>query len=76
MSSVDLELRVAALEREIQQLRATVAAKPAEKNWRRTVGIFGNDPVMKRIMKEALRIRDENRKATRRPKSKAKRREK
>jgi hypothetical protein len=32
-----------------------------EKDWRRTIGMFDNDPIMKDILDEALRSRDEER---------------
>ena len=74
MAKSELETRVAALELEVQELRLAAASVSPLKDWRRTVGAFGNDPIMKRIMKEALRYREENRKAARRARPKAKRR--
>jgi len=74
MSTSNLEARVAALEQELQELRLATAGSPPVKDWRKTVGFFGNDPVMKRIMREALRYREESRKAVRRTRPKSKRR--
>jgi hypothetical protein len=74
MAKSDIESRVDALEREVQELRAAVIKPQPEKDWRRTVGMFGDDPVMRRIMKNALQYREDNRKAAKRSRSKAKRR--
>ena len=35
------------------------------KDWRRTAGLFKNDPVMKEVIDEALRMRDEERRQAR-----------
>lgn len=33
-----------------------------EKDWQRTVGMFRGDPIMKEVIDEALRLREEERK--------------
>jgi hypothetical protein len=67
-----LEERVEALEREIQELRGVVRAGTPAKDWRRTIGMFAGDDMMRRIMDAALEYREEDRRKTR-PKPKAKR---
>jgi hypothetical protein len=62
-----LEKRVAALEHEVADLKAALVARP-RKDWRRTIGVFGDDPGMMEIFHEAMKIREENRRRTR-PKS-------
>jgi hypothetical protein len=34
---------------------------PRKKDWRRTIGMFDNDPIMKDIFDEAIRSREEER---------------
>ena len=70
-----LEKRVAALEQEVANLRAKLAAAPKKKDWRRTIGMFGDDPGMREIFDEAMKIRDEDRRRTR-PKAARKRKAK
>src|SRR5579864_1785666 len=64
MTQTLLEKRVAALEHEVADLKAVLAERPT-KDWRRTVGIFGDDPGMREIFHEAMKIREENRRRTR-----------
>jgi hypothetical protein len=56
--------------RRVEQLEAEVARLKAEKeprkDWRRTLGMFTGDEVMKEINDEALRIREAEREAARR----------
>jgi hypothetical protein len=75
MSRQTLEKRVASLEAEVAKLREalrTAGDRPA-KDWRRSVGIFTNDPGMKEIFAEAMRLREADRKKTR-PKPTSRRR--
>ncbi|HEY2250977.1 MAG TPA: hypothetical protein VGH74_07940 [Planctomycetaceae bacterium] len=70
-----LEKRVAALEQEVAALKATLAGTPRKKDWRRTIGIFADDPGMREIFNEAMKIREEDRRRTR-PKAARKRKAK
>lgn len=65
MAKNNLEERIATLE---QQMAAVLAAvqKGRGKNWRRTLGMFTGDEVMKRIDEQALKYRQADRKKTRR----------
>ena len=68
----NLEKRVESLEAQVAELRAARASLP--KDWRRTIGAFTDDPGMQEILKEAMRLRDADRKKARSgPKRKAKR---
>jgi hypothetical protein len=62
MRKPTLEKRVAALERQVERLRNLL---PREKDWRRTLGMFDNDPIMEAIDKETLKIRDADRRRAR-----------
>jgi hypothetical protein len=64
MSQSPLERRVAALEDEVANLKIRLLGAP-RKDWRRTIGIFTDDPGMQEIFDEALKFREENRRRTR-----------
>jgi hypothetical protein len=64
MTQTLLEKRVAALEQEVAGLKATLATKP-HKDWRRTIGMFSDDPGMLQIFHEAMKIREDDRRRTR-----------
>jgi hypothetical protein len=53
-----LEERVAALEETIAQLLSQSASSVARKDWRSTLGMFADDPIMKEIDAEGRRIRE------------------
>ena len=61
MSESSLEDRVAKLERLVHELASKLAASPHEKDWQRSVGKFKGDPIMKEIIDEGERIREEDR---------------
>jgi len=67
MSHETLEERVAALEQEVARLSREVQpdAEPGRDDWKSTVGMFANDPIMKEIDEEARKIREEDRRRTR-----------
>ena len=66
MSPATLEERVAQLERRLDELaQAKSASGSPPKDWRRTVGMFQGDPIMKEIIDEALRMREAERDAAR-----------
>ena len=69
-----LEKRVAALEQEVAGLKASLGTQP-RKDWRRTIGMFSDDPGMLEIFQEAMKIREDDRRRTR-PKSARKRKAK
>ena len=56
-----LEERVAALESQVDKLLAAQANGNQQKDWRRTLGMFTGDEVMRAIDEEALRYREEDR---------------
>ena len=64
MTSSTLEERVAELERLMEELMQKSSDSAKEKNWRRTVGMFDDDPIMKEIIEEGQRLREEDRKQT------------
>jgi hypothetical protein len=69
MPPSSLEQRVAALEHEVAELKAR-PANGRVKDWRQTVGRFTDDPGMKEIFAEALKLREADRRKVRRPPSK------
>ena len=63
MAERTLEERVAQLEQRVDELAGGRASQPQTptKDWRRTVGMFRGDPIMKEIIDGALRLREEER---------------
>jgi hypothetical protein len=70
MSRASLESRVAVLERQMAELRVTAGAPANGRDWRRTVGMFAGDEVMKEILEEAGRYREADRRKARRRRAK------
>jgi hypothetical protein len=71
MSQASLEKRVAHLEDQVNRLLNQSAAngqtsdQPGFDDWKNTVGMFDGDRVMKEIIDETLKVREEDRKRTR-----------
>lgn len=63
MATEALEQRVARLEEQMRVMndRQTGSETVPRKDWRSTVGMFRNDPVMKEIVEAGHRIREEDR---------------
>ncbi len=53
--------RVAALEASLSQMRLPEPSEPRRKNWRRTLGMFAGDEVMKEIFQAGRDIREADR---------------
>lgn len=64
--SLTLEERVAALERQVADLTANGITRPPAKDWRRTIGMFTGDEVMKQVFEEGRKIREADRARARR----------
>ena len=60
-----LEERIAVLEQQVADLKTAVANGQGLEDWRRTIGMFAGDEVMKRILDEALRFRERDRERAR-----------
>jgi len=76
MSKSSLEQRVAALEREVAELKAAAANGSAKKDWRNTIGMFSGDEVMKRICDYALQYREKDREKARKRQERTQRKNK
>jgi hypothetical protein len=61
MSETTLENRVATLEKQVAELMEQVLKPPVEKDWRSTIGMFADDPVMREIQEVGRRIREADR---------------
>jgi hypothetical protein len=64
MSEATIEQRLERLEQIVEELRQQASRKPGQPgrdDWRRTIGMFANDPIAKEIIDEALKIREEQR---------------
>ena len=64
MSNLTLEERVVELERLMATLIQQPSSQTREKNWRRTAGMFKGDLIMKKLIEEGKRIREEDRRQT------------
>jgi hypothetical protein len=73
MAEPSLKERVVALEREVAELKAISKNGSSEKNWRRTIGMFTDDPDMQRLFAEALELREADRARARRTPSRNRR---
>ena len=67
MTTTSVEERLSKLEQKVEALAQAASPKdrPARGAWRKTIGIFANDPVMDEIIDGALKARDEDRLRTR-----------
>ncbi len=61
MTLPTLEERVTALEETVAQLLSQSATAAGKKDWRSTLGMFADDPVMREIDEEGRRIREADR---------------
>ena len=59
-----LEQRLAALEKEVAQLRQAQQPRPCFKDWRQAVGMFPGNEFMKQIDEAGRAIRDADRQET------------
>jgi hypothetical protein len=64
LAPLSLEQRVAALERELAVLKSRRGNGRA-KDWRRTIGIFTDNPGMKELFTEAMKLREADRRKAR-----------
>ena len=67
MASGSLEKRVAQLELQVAKLQSELSTSPPKhgKDWRRTIGMFTDDPGMTEIFEEARKSREADRRKTR-----------
>jgi hypothetical protein len=61
MAEATLEERVATLEQLVAQLMRISEKMARKKDWRRTIGMFDDDPIMQEIVAEGRRLREEDR---------------
>lgn len=73
MNQATLEERVQKLEDNVAQLMAEAGRPKRGKDWRRTVGMFAGDEVMRQIDAEGRKIREADRRRARRPRPKSRR---
>lgn len=66
MRKPSLEERVAALEQEVAELKASSTNTSPRKGWRRTIGMFTEDPQMQRLFEKAMKLREADRARARR----------
>ena len=64
MPATNLEQQVSKLEQMMDSLLHNVDLAAAQKDWRRTVGMFDGDPLMKEIIEEGQLVREQDRRKT------------
>jgi hypothetical protein len=57
-----LTKRVEILEKQVAQLTAKISALDVQPDWRRAIGMFAGDEIMKNIFAEGRKIREADRK--------------
>jgi hypothetical protein len=69
MAERSLEERVARLEQRLEELvdGSDSRVQNLTKDWRRTVGMFRGDPIMKEVIDGVLQLREEERRLAREP---------
>ena len=67
LASTSLEQRVVQLEKQVAKLRdeLSLAGSKNGKDWRRTIGMFTDDPGMKAIFEKARKLREADRRKSR-----------
>jgi hypothetical protein len=65
MPPLSLEERVAVLEQELAELKSR-RVQGREKDWRRTIGMFTDNPEIKELFSEAMKLREADRRKARR----------
>ena len=64
MPPLSLEERVAVLEQELSELKSR-QGNGRDKDWRRTIGVFTDNPPMKELFAEAMKLREADRRKAR-----------
>jgi hypothetical protein len=64
VAEATLEERVIKLERLMDMLLQRVDVSMRKKDWRRTAGMFDGDSLMREIIEEGRRVREEDRRKT------------
>src|SRR5260221_8800080 len=72
MAQPSLEKRLNELERQVSEIRETVAKLAAAPDWRSTIGMFTGDEFMLGVFAEAQKIREADRRKARREYAKQK----
>ena len=65
MPPTALEQRVAQLEKIVGGIVTGLEGQSRQKDWRRTVGMFADDPIMAEIIEAGRQIREEDRRKAR-----------
>lgn len=73
MARKSIEQRVATLESQMAQVKDQLADSNGDKDWRRTIGAFTGDDEMLKILRDAMKLREADRKAARTKKPKTNR---
>jgi len=72
MAGKSIEQRVATLESQMDEIRDQLAAG-GSKNWRQSIGAFTGDEGMLQLLRDAMKLREADRRAARKKKPKTER---
>lgn len=61
MTLKSIEARLSELERQVAMLLPASSNGPGKQDWRKTIGMFGDDEFMRGVMEEALKFREADR---------------
>ncbi|MFM9965001.1 MAG: hypothetical protein ACKV2Q_27695 [Planctomycetaceae bacterium] len=61
VSLENLEQRLSQLEQRVAELSPKPRHEPGRDDWKRTIGMFRNDPIAQEVIRETLRIREDER---------------
>jgi hypothetical protein len=66
MSQTELKKRLEIVEKKVEELEATLRNGGRKKDWRRTIGMFTDDPGMQELFDDAMKLREADRERARR----------
>jgi hypothetical protein len=61
MQQATIDERLTRVEQLLDVLMRRISAEQRRSDWRRTIGMFDDDPIMKEIIDEGRRIREQDR---------------
>jgi hypothetical protein len=73
MAQKSIEKRIATLESQMEEIRDQLAGGNGTRDWRRSIGAFTDDDDMLQLLRDAMKLREADRKAATKKKPKTNR---